>query len=58
MHLICFTDGTPKKEKNGKQFKLNSLRKQPKFGDATRQITSEKREQKFYTEDASLPRTG
>ena len=30
MHLICFTDG-----RNGKQFKLNSLRKQPTFGDAT-----------------------
>ena len=36
----------------------HSLRKQPTFGDAThffpRQMTSEKRAQKFHTDDASL----
>ena len=40
----------------------DSLRKQPTFGDATtgfpRQMTSEKRAQKFHTYDASLPNLG
>ena len=42
--------------------KESSLRKQPAFGDATnwfpREMTSEKRAQKFHGDDASLPETG
>ena len=40
----------------------NSLRKQPAFRDAIfsfpREMTSEKRAQKFHTDDASLPTSG
>ena len=39
----------------------HSLRKQPTFRDATRwfprEMTSEKRAQKFHTDDASLPKS-
>ena len=46
---------------NSRNYKIN-LRKQPTFGEATsgfpRQMTSEKRAQKFHSDDASLPRSG
>ena len=35
----------------------SSLRKQPKVGEVSRQRTSQKRAQKYHTDDASLPRS-
>ena len=47
--LLCFIGGMH-------DLPTNSLRKQPTFGD--HQMTSEKRVQKFHTDDRSLPRPG